>query len=84
MSKGGSDSEWEKFGSSDPYWAVLTNEKLFEPNDDSPSSKRKFSEKGKTDFFLSGQALIDRVMGLAYSVGDETNEFSLACSGDDI
>jgi ubiquinone/menaquinone biosynthesis C-methylase UbiE len=47
------DREWEKFAATDPYFAVLTDDKY---------RRSDLTEKNKTDFFRSGYDYIDDVL----------------------
>ena len=47
------DSEWEKWGRTDPYFGVLTNPKF---------RKENITDVGREEFFVSGEAAVDYVL----------------------
>jgi cyclopropane fatty-acyl-phospholipid synthase-like methyltransferase len=49
------DTEWEKWGKQDPYFAVLTHEKFRNKN---------LTDKSKTEFFESGKTHINHVLNV--------------------
>lgn len=47
------DSEWEKWGRTDPYFGVLTNPKF---------RKENITDVGRDEFFIPGEAAVDYVL----------------------
>lgn len=53
MRASGTDKDWEHFAESDPYWAVLTQERF---------KKQNLDAGARRDFFASGQMHVRRIL----------------------
>jgi SAM-dependent methyltransferase len=57
MSSNNTDKDWENFASTDPYWAVLTQDRF---------RKQAMDEAARREFFLSGEKYIEWVFSVIH------------------
>lgn len=55
MGRHSTDDDWEHFGSTDPYWGVITQERF---------RREKLDDGARREFFASGEQYVQRLLGL--------------------